>query len=98
MRFDTTPQAAAIQERIFRQMSPSQRFKLALEMSESVRKVALAGLHSRRPELNAEEQSRELLRIMCGFAPRCDPGSSIVAFGDCPGTRRSALHVDGIGG
>ena len=69
MPFDTSPEAAAIQQGIFRQMTSAQRLRLALEMSESVRNVALAGLRSRRPDLKAEELSRELMRIMYGFVP-----------------------------
>jgi len=68
MPFDTTPEAAAVQEAIFRRMTTVQRLRLSLEMSDSMRNVALAGLRSRQPELNAEERSRELLRIMYGFA------------------------------
>jgi hypothetical protein len=68
MPFDPSPEAAAVQEEIFRRMTSSQRLRLALEMSESLRNVALARLRSRQPELSAEECSRELLRIMYGFA------------------------------
>ena len=64
MRFDTTTEASAIQEGIFRGMTTAERLRLALEMSESLRNVALAGLRSRQPELGAEELSREILRIM----------------------------------
>ncbi len=67
MPFDTTPEAAGVQEAIFRRMTTARRLRLSLEMSESLRNVALAGLSSRQPELNAEECSRELLRIMYGF-------------------------------
>ena len=68
---DTSPEAAKIQREIFRRMTPAQRLRMALEMSDSMRNVALAGLRSRRPDLNEKELSRELLRIMYGFlAPR----------------------------
>ena len=70
MSFDTSPGAAAIQEEIFRRMTTAQRLRLALEMSESLRNVALAGLRNRQPELNANELSRELIRIMYGFVPQ----------------------------
>jgi hypothetical protein len=70
MSFDTSPEAAAIQAEIFRRMTPAQRLRLALEMSESIRNIALAGLRSRRPELNEKELSIELMRIMYGFAPQ----------------------------
>lgn len=69
MQSDTSPEAAAIQAEIFRRMTPAQRLKLALEMTESMRNVALAGLRSRRPDLSEEELASELLRIMYGFTP-----------------------------
>lgn len=62
------PQAAAVQAEIFRHMTASERLRLALEMSESMRNVALAGLRQRHPELNEKELSRELMRIMYGFS------------------------------
>ena len=65
----TSPEAAAIQDEIFRRMTPEQRVRLAIEMSESMRNVALAGLRSRRTELNEAELSRELLRVMYDFVP-----------------------------
>ena len=62
--------AAAIQREIFRNMTAEQRLRMALEMSESMRNIALAGLRSRRPDLDADGLSRELLRIMYGFVPQ----------------------------
>ena len=70
MPSDTSPEAAAIQQEIFRRMTTTERLRMALEMSESMRDVALAGLRGRRPELNSEELSRELMRIMYGFVSR----------------------------
>jgi hypothetical protein len=66
---DTHPDAAGVQLEIFRSMSVEQRLHLAIEMSESLRQIALAGLRSRRPDLDPNGLSRELLRIMYGFAP-----------------------------
>ena len=54
MASDTSPDAAHIQQEIFRRMSPAERLRMALEMSESIRNFARAGLRSRRPELTAE--------------------------------------------
>jgi hypothetical protein len=62
--------AAAIQRTIFRAMTVEQRLRIALEMSESLRNVALAGLRSRRPDLDANGLFRELARIMYGLAPQ----------------------------
>jgi hypothetical protein len=70
MLSDTNPEAAAFQREIFRRMTTAERLRLALEMSESMRQVALAGLRNRRPELTADELSRELMRIMYGFVPQ----------------------------
>ena len=67
---DTNAVARAIQAKIFRGMSTAERLRLALEISESLRHVALAGLRQRHPELSGDELSRELLRIMHGFAPQ----------------------------
>jgi hypothetical protein len=62
--------ADAIQRTIFRTMTMQQRFRLALEMSDSLRTIALSSLRSRRPDLDAPALSRELARIMYGLAPR----------------------------
>jgi hypothetical protein len=51
-------------------MTSAARLRLALEMSESMRNVALAGLRARQPELTADQLSRELMRVMYGFVPR----------------------------
>ena len=69
MSSDTSPKAAAIQQEVFRRMTSAERLRLALEMSESMRNVALAGLRARHPELNANELSQELMRVMYGFVP-----------------------------
>ena len=69
MLSDTSPEAAAIQHEIFRRMTPEQRVRLAIEMSESMRNVALAGLRSRCPHLNETELFSELLRVMYDFVP-----------------------------
>lgn len=69
MPSDTSPQAAAVQRDIIRRMTTEERLLLALKMSESIRNIALAGLRSRRPELDADGLSRELMRIMYGFVP-----------------------------
>ncbi len=60
--------ATAIQRTVFRTMTTEQRRRLALEMSDSLRNVALAGSRSRRPDLDANGLSRELARIMYGLA------------------------------
>jgi len=70
MPSDTSPEAAAIQAEIFRRMTEAERVKMALEMSDSMRNVALAGLRSRHPEMTEEELNWELMRLMYGFVPK----------------------------
>jgi hypothetical protein len=67
MLSDTSPEATATQQDIFRRMTAAERLRLALEMSESMRNVALAGLRSRRPELDGAGLQRELMRVLYGF-------------------------------
>lgn len=67
---DTSPEAAAVQEAIFRRMSTEQRLQVALELSDCMRDVALGGLRSRHPELSERDLLRELIRLMYGVAPR----------------------------
>jgi len=67
MLSDTSAEASARQQDIFRRMTAAERLRLALEMSESMRNVALAGLSSRRPDLDAAGLQRELMRVFYGF-------------------------------
>lgn len=69
MLSDTDAKAAAVQREIFRRMTAEERLRLALEMSDSMRNVALAGLRSRRPDLDDQQLSRELLRLMYPDVP-----------------------------
>jgi hypothetical protein len=69
MSSDTDAAAAALHQEMFRRMQTEERLRLALEMSESMRNVALAGLRNRRPELSEKELFAELIRLMYGVAP-----------------------------
>ena len=66
---DTHPKVAAQQREMFRRMSQEERVQMAIEMSNSIRDIALEGIRHRQPHLSAEEQKRELLRVMYGFVP-----------------------------
>jgi thymidine phosphorylase len=69
MLSDTSSRAAVVQQEIFRRMTTKERLHLALEMSESMRSLALASLRNRRPDLDHIGLSREFLRLMHGFVP-----------------------------
>ncbi len=59
---DTSAKAAAMQLEIQRRLSPGDRLRIALEMSETARALALGGLRVRFPNWTAHQLQRELLR------------------------------------
>jgi hypothetical protein len=67
---DTHPKIAAMQREMFRRMSQEERVQMAIEMSNSIRRVALDGIRLRQPGISREEEMRELLRVMYGFTVR----------------------------
>jgi len=65
--FDTAAEAASVQMQAQLRLGIAGRFRTAVEMSELTRKLARAGLHERRPELDDRELDQELLRQLYGF-------------------------------
>ncbi|MBI2169839.1 MAG: hypothetical protein HYU28_10135 [Actinobacteria bacterium] len=57
------------QRRVWRRLGPAGRIHLAPEMSEETRRIALAGLQARHPELGAEELQRVLVRRLYAIGP-----------------------------
>lgn len=66
---DTSPDAARLQDEIHRRLTPAERLRMAMEMSEFARSLSRAGLRSRRPELTPAELDAEMLNLMYGFRP-----------------------------
>jgi hypothetical protein len=66
---DTSPEAQAIQDEIHRRMTGGERLKLAFEMSEMARNLALSRLRKEHPEWTEWELKRELLRYAFGSQP-----------------------------
>jgi hypothetical protein len=64
---DTTPRAAAIQLQLYRELSPSQRVQIAVELSEAVRATTFAGIRRRHPEYSEQEVGRSFLHLVYGF-------------------------------
>jgi hypothetical protein len=64
---DTTPRAAAIQLQLYRELSPSRRVQIAVELSEAVRATALAGIRRRHPEYSEQEVARSFLHLLYGI-------------------------------
>lgn len=59
---DTTPEVAALQQEIHERMGGEGRLRLALEMSEAVREMALARLRREQPDLPEREIVKLYLR------------------------------------
>jgi Rv0078B-related antitoxin len=66
---DTTPAVQAIQDEIHRRMTGEERLKLAFEMSEMARNLALSRLRKEHPDWTEWELKRELLRYAFGSQP-----------------------------
>jgi hypothetical protein len=60
---DTSTAAAAAQARVHEQLGGPGRLRLALELSQVARELALAGLRHRHPDWSSERLHRELLRL-----------------------------------
>lgn len=65
---DTTPEAAAVQIKIWRSMTGEQRMELAYEMSMFARELAKEGIRHRRPDWTEAQVDREWLRL--AFLPQ----------------------------
>jgi len=59
---DTAPEVAALQREIHERMGSEGRLRLALEMSEAVREMALARLRREQPDLPEREIVKLYLR------------------------------------
>lgn len=64
--YDTDPAAHQAQMRVYRLMGPEARVRLAFEMSEDVRRIALEGIRSRHPEYDDHQARRALFRLLFG--------------------------------
>jgi hypothetical protein len=63
---DTTPEAALVQLEICRQLPPSHRLKLALQMSDTLRKLTAAGVRHRHPDYTDDQVRLAVTRIFLG--------------------------------
>ena len=63
---DTDDKARAVQLAVLRRPGPSERVRIAAEMSEDVRRVAIEGELRRHPELTPEEARQAVLERIWG--------------------------------
>jgi hypothetical protein len=65
-RSDTHPMFEPLIIEGFRKMPPSQRFKMAMEMSEAIRDLAKTGILKRHPGISDEELRKRLGALLLG--------------------------------
>jgi len=63
---DTTREAAEVQRDVFRRMTVAQRFARVVELAETGRELARAGIRGRRPEYTEAEVESAMLRMLLG--------------------------------
>ena len=71
--FDTTPSAQALQDQAHRRLGPEGRLQVALELSEAVRDLRLAGLRSVSPGASEAELVRMFISETHGYQPGASP-------------------------
>jgi hypothetical protein len=68
--WDTTTEAASIQMEIHRRLGPEARFRLAMEMSDTVLDLARVGISHRHPEMNEIGVTQALIVELYGMLPK----------------------------
>lgn len=63
---DTDEKARAVQLAVLKRLEPSERVRIAAEMSEDVRRIAIDGELRRRPELSPAEARQAVLDRLWG--------------------------------
>lgn len=70
MPLDTRPDAGAVQREVLSRLTGAERLRVAFELSEATRRLALAGLKRRMAEPGEPELVRALIKLCYG---RDDP-------------------------
>jgi hypothetical protein len=65
---DTSPQAHAVQLRLYRAMTVEQRLELAMSMSEDARRITEEGIRRRHPDYTDRDIRMALIRLLYGDA------------------------------
>ena len=59
---DTSPEVEHIQNEIFRKMTPARRLQLAIELTQTSRKLLAAGVRHRHPDYSDEQVRLAVIR------------------------------------
>ena len=78
---DTRPEIAALQRRLLRQVGPASKLAMLGQMNQTVKTLALSGLHSRYPGDTPEMLRRRLADLVLGPALACLVYGPLVAEG-----------------
>ncbi len=70
MAFDTSPAMREAQLQLYREIGEEGRGRIAAEMSDLLRDLAIAGVKHRHPEYGEEEILAEVLAVFYGRRPR----------------------------
>jgi hypothetical protein len=68
--FDTSPAVTEVHHRLYREIGESGRARIAAEMSDLLRDLAIAGVRLRHPEYDEEQILTEVLAVFYGRRPR----------------------------
>jgi len=71
--FDSTSLALRIQRELWRGLGPAGRLRVAAQVSDDVRSIALAGLAARHGTLGAGRVTDDLIRLLYGVEPATRP-------------------------
>ena len=66
MAFDTSPKMAEAHLRLYREIGETGRGRIAAEMSDLLRDLAIAGVKDRHPEYGEEQVMEEVLAVFYG--------------------------------
>lgn len=66
MAFDTSPRMSEAHLRLYREIGETGRAQIAVEMSDLLRDLAIAGVRDRHPEFDDEQVSAEVLAVFYG--------------------------------
>jgi len=70
---DTSPSAQALQDQAHLRLGPEGRLRVALELSEAVRNLRLAGLRTVSPGVSEAELVRMFISERHGIQPEASP-------------------------
>jgi hypothetical protein len=66
MAFDTSPAITEAQNQLYREIGSAGRARIAAEMSDMLRELAIAGVRRRHPEFDEEQVLAEVLAVFYG--------------------------------